>query len=340
MGLKSLLPGLKHAARGALYHSGAYGLCHRLRNRRTLTTFMFHRVLPAGSAELALAEREFSFTVDGFARCLDFIQAHYNVVGLSAIRQAQAGGKELPDRAALITFDDGWRDTLVHASPELARRGLSAALFVSSEVLLSGIDRWWQDQLVSIQQDPSARRKLEIALREKHGAIWGEAPPGDRQLSAAVAALPESARFDLFAGVAPAPQMARQMLTLQDIHQARGGCIEMGAHGHSHAPLTLVAKPDQELGQSYALISEHWPWAVASMSFPHGAYDASLVALAQQAGFELIFTSDPTLNTTRPAAAKPATLGRIHIPENQWTCQHGKVSFPRLATYLFFRPVA
>jgi hypothetical protein len=32
-------------------------------------------------------------------------------------------------------------------------------------------------------------------------------------------------------------------------------------------------------------------------------------------------------------------LGRIHIPENEWTCDGQGIAAEKLATFLFFRPI-
>jgi len=61
----------KDTIRTLLYRSGLLGAWHRRRNRHAFTVLMFHRVLPAGSDALVQSEREFAFSVEGFARTLD-----------------------------------------------------------------------------------------------------------------------------------------------------------------------------------------------------------------------------------------------------------------------------
>ena len=43
---------------------------------------------------------------------------------------AETGGRRPPDRTALVTFDDGWRDGLTVAAPLLDRLGVRATFFV------------------------------------------------------------------------------------------------------------------------------------------------------------------------------------------------------------------
>ena len=54
----------------------------------------------------------------------------YQVVDLDAVLEYYAHGVPLPPRAVLITFDDGYRDTLENALPVLARHGEPAVIFV------------------------------------------------------------------------------------------------------------------------------------------------------------------------------------------------------------------
>lgn len=329
----------KNIVRGWLYGLGLLGLVHRLRNRRTLTVLMFHRVLPQDADMFQSAEREFTFSVAGFGRCLDFVQKHYQPVTLADLECARKGIKPLPNHAALITFDDGWRDTLLHALPELRCRNLPALLFVTTELPASSEPRWWQDALVTVLADARARARLTEHLQPPRQNGTVVPPLGSHQINALLAALPQDERMRLLSEACTLAEVPRQMLSAAELAQLPGDTFTLGAHGHSHAPLTEVAQPRYELE-----VSCHWLKSTRSMplsmSFPHGAHDPNLVRLAREVGFQWLFTSDPVLIPTDANAADALTLGRIHMPENQWTCMNGKISYPLLATFLFFRPKA
>lgn len=328
---------LKDALRGALYRCGALGGWHRWRNRHALTVLMFHRVLPADDPAFVQAEREFTFTLEGFRRTLDFVQRHYNVVSLAELQAARQGRASLPPTPLLITFDDGWRDTLGYALPELERRSLPAVLFLASEVLTLDNPRWWQDALVSALSQPGAAARLCVA------AGWAGIPQGSvsQALTAHLAAMPEPERRAWLQEHAPdvwAQVTERQMVSLDELQAAKDCALAIGGHGHTHGPLTLSLNPQAEL-QASQLVLDALKQRVRSMSFPHGAWTHELVAQARVAGFEWIFTSEPMLaDTSRWPHTLPA-LGRIHVPENTWTCKDGRIAPERLATFLFFRPV-
>lgn len=333
----SIAAPLKEGLRTMLYRCGALGAWHRWRNRRALTVLMFHRVLPADAPAFALAEREFTFTLGGFRRTLDFVQRHYSVVSLGDLQAARQEQRPLPPNPMLITFDDGWRDTLTYAAPELARRGLPAVLFLASEVVALDSPRWWQDALVAALAGPGAFTRLCAA------AGWAEAPKGSasQALAAHLGAMSEAGRWAWLEQHAPGVRdhvEERQMVTLSELKALKAGRLAIGGHGHTHSPLTLSTDPEAELQASQHMLGElNQP--VRSMSFPHGAWSSELAAAARKSGFEWIFTSDAVLaDLSRWPSPLPA-LGRIHVPENAWTCRAGDIDPARLATFLFFRPL-
>jgi peptidoglycan/xylan/chitin deacetylase (PgdA/CDA1 family) len=326
---------VKTVLRKFLYRIGVLGLAHRLRNRHTLTVFMFHRVLPKHSAEYQTAEKEFTFSAEGFGCCLDFIQRHYHVVSQAEVTAHLNGEQHLPACAGLITFDDGWRDTLTHALPELKKRNLPAVLFLATEVVDLPGNAWWQDVLVELlaQAGGLSAIKSALAIRQIAGESQSEAL---RRITAMLGALDESQRQAILQPLVSRSVGARQMLTRADLELLRP-LITIAGHGHSHAPLSHHPRADDDLAmcraQLQALGGED-----TVLSFPHGAYNETTLQQARAAGFRVCYSSDPTLvNTATRSTQTP--LGRIHIPENAWTCDAKGIAAEKLATFLFFRPM-
>jgi peptidoglycan/xylan/chitin deacetylase (PgdA/CDA1 family) len=326
----------KNVLRKLLYRTGVLGLVHRLRNRDTLTVFMFHRVLPKQSAEYQAAEKEFTFSVDGFGQCLDFIQRHYHVVSQADVTAHLNGRQRLPRCAGLITFDDGWRDTLIHALPELKKRNLPAVLFLATEVVDLATGDWWQDQLVELlaQKEGLSSIKSALAIRQ----LPGESRSDElRRITATLGALEESQRQAILQPLVSRLPGARQMLNRADLDLLRPW-ITIAGHGHSHAPLSHHPRASDDLAacraQLQAIGGED-----AVLSFPHGAYDATTVQQAHTAGFSMCYSSDPMLMNTAIVRSPLIPLGRIHIPENEWTCDGQGIAAEKLATFLFFRSI-
>ncbi len=321
---------VKRVARQLGYVSGLFGALHRIRNRRTLTVFMFHRVLPRDSVAFARAEKEFTFSVDGFGVCLDFLSRHYQLISLADVRNALSGGPPLPDCAGLVTFDDGWRDTLAHALPELARRRIPGVLFLTTEVTELSANRWWQDALVERLTQASQPERIAKAL---------DLPPGTSlsQLTAALAQTPVERRQALVSDHAANELLERQMLSSSEL-AGLAPWIMIAGHGHSHAPLIDASMATAELSACAAYLKGHGA-ETDCMSFPHGVVRPEVLPVAAAAGFGLCFTSEPHLNRLPfQPSQPPRLLGRIHIPENEWTMESGRISPARLANFLFWRP--
>lgn len=332
---------LKQGLKSALYRLGVFGLFHWWRNRHVLTVLMFHRVLPAESVAFQLAEREFTFSTTGFDQCLEFVGRHYSVVSLQDVQTAAKSGTKLPQNPVLITFDDGWRDTVLHAEPLLKKHKMKAVLFLSTEVLDLDSFRWWQDAMVAVMAVATSRQRLLAEIMRDSDFIMPRDPvAAGRALVARMASLPEEERCSLLELAQPGVFDAiteRQMLTHEDLRRLDGSVIELGGHGHTHAPLTQATDAKAELKTSMERLRSLGKVPL-SMSFPHGAMNESLVSDAHKAGFELVFTSEPTVSDVNNTVH--ATLGRIHVPENQWTCCNGHIDPAQLATFLFFRPYA
>ena len=132
----------------ALYRSGLLGLYHRLRNRRALTVIMFHRVLTEQDPRWPSCDPDYTLEAGLLERCLAFFRRHYNVVSADEVLAARRDGTPLPDRALLITFDDGWADNHAHALPRLRNANMPALLFAVADA----IDRdepFFQERLIA-----------------------------------------------------------------------------------------------------------------------------------------------------------------------------------------------
>jgi peptidoglycan/xylan/chitin deacetylase (PgdA/CDA1 family) len=92
----------------------------------TLRVLMYHKVTAARPNTLAVAPPSFEAQQQ-------WLNRHYTVVSLDAVRRRLSDGEDLPRRAVLLTFDDGYLDNLHNAHPVLERLGHRAVLFVPTD---------------------------------------------------------------------------------------------------------------------------------------------------------------------------------------------------------------
>jgi peptidoglycan/xylan/chitin deacetylase (PgdA/CDA1 family) len=94
---------------------------------RTLAILGFHKIGPAPGGW----ETWFYVPQATFVGYLDFLKEDgWQVLDVAAFLRGLAEPDSLPERAALITFDDGYRSILDYGLPELRRFGYPAVMFV------------------------------------------------------------------------------------------------------------------------------------------------------------------------------------------------------------------
>ena len=120
---------------------------------------MYHliNVSPPGTPAM---ERRLTVHPDDFARQMRWLKQHgYRTITQLELFEALFRGRRLGPKPILITFDDGYRDLYVNASPVLARLGMRATAYIVTSRLKNGYPLFLSWRLV--RQLPS--RGIEIA---------------------------------------------------------------------------------------------------------------------------------------------------------------------------------
>jgi peptidoglycan/xylan/chitin deacetylase (PgdA/CDA1 family) len=91
---------------------------------RALRVLMYHKVNDLPGNRMSVPSALFDEQMAQLA------ELGYRVVDLDAVLAHYLDGAPLPERAVLVTFDDGYRDTLLNAAPILERHGYRAVQFV------------------------------------------------------------------------------------------------------------------------------------------------------------------------------------------------------------------
>ncbi len=282
---------------------------------------MYHRV--------ALLENDphlLAVTPEHFAAHLEIMRQYGRPMLLSQLAHAVGNG-HLPDRALVVTFDDGYADNLYHAKPLLRRFDIPATVFVVAAQLESRLEFWWDelDRLllqpgmlpVSLQLEIGGKaHEWQLGQASEYGtadyfrdAAWHIECPQDptprhalfRELFSHVLGLTEDDRAGLFeqlrswAGVEPAGRPTHRVLTAAELHSlAEDGLIDVGAHTMNHPLLAGLPAPQQarEVRDSKACLESVLQRPVSSFAYPNGSYTRETVSIVKGAGFDAACTSE------------------------------------------------
>ncbi len=325
------------------YATGALDIYHRWRNADTLTVVMLHRVLNPEDPRWAGSYPDYTLSTENLENCLRFLTRHYNIVALAAVQDAQRGGHKLPACALLITFDDGWADTAEHALPLLRKHKLPALVFVAADAI-DRAEAFFQERLfsawrrgrLSIDQIASALQSTGGSPALDPAAFGGER--GLRQLITQVEQLAAPARTAVLDQLETCLEdCAQHMVSGEQLRRLVQAGVDVGVHGKTHQPLTQVADLEPELDGARQAVAAHLTNqpAPTTMSFPHGRFDRSVVQRAHAAGFDLLFSSEPVINSTRRGMAR--RLGRLALDTALLADNQGRFRPERLALGLFRR---
>ena len=272
---------------------GVYGLTAAPR----LSILIFHRVRARTDA-IFPAEADAAH----FERLMRLVAQSFHVMTLGdAVSRLQRG--ELPPRALVVTFDDGYADNADVALPILQRCGLSASFFVSTGFLDGG--RMWNDSVIEIVR---ACPHATIDLEEFGLGVCSLAGPLEKR-AAIEMLLPRikymtlSARDEAIAhlqrlsGVAHLP--VDLMMRSEQVRQLHRAGMEIGAHTVNHPILTTLTttEVEHEIAVGRNRLQEIIDAPVDVFAYPNGKpgrdYDASHVELLRRLGFAAAVSTAP-----------------------------------------------
>jgi peptidoglycan/xylan/chitin deacetylase (PgdA/CDA1 family) len=285
------------------------------RSRRgSLAVVTYHRVdHPASRPDLY--PRLISASPAEFDEQIEFLARRYRLIGLDELVELRLDGRTRGDSHVLVTFDDAYRDFVLHAWPTLKRHGVPVALFVPTAYAEETPRSFWWDRLWGALHG-TAHELLDtgtalVPLRttEERTVAFARVVRGLRRLSneRLVARVEELA--DSLA-VAPGPRATLDWPALRSL-LAEGVCI--GAHTRTHPRLEAVAQDalDEEIAGSRIDLQRELGTTVDAFAYPAGVYDAAAVDAVGRAGFRLAFTTSRGVNRTR--TADPLRLKRVNI---------------------------
>lgn len=285
---------------------------------RAVTIVMYHYVR---AFERTRYPRIKGLHVDGFRRQLDHLAERFRLVGPDDVLAATAG-EDLPDDAALLTFDDGYAEHYDIVFPILHDRGLRGAFFAPVDPVrhhrLLDVNRI--HFVLACADDPArlgstvdahvrdAASEFGLDAVESYRARWAIANRFDDAETIYVkrmlqTALPHDLReriaADLFATYVSADEAAFADELYLSEDQAKvmvADGMHFGSHGTAHTWLNRVPRTVQErevddsirflddIGMSTA---DGW-----SMCYPYGGWDESLLDVLRERNCRVGFTTD------------------------------------------------
>jgi peptidoglycan/xylan/chitin deacetylase (PgdA/CDA1 family) len=277
-----------------------FRLCGRLVSpggeRGRLVVLMYHRVLSAADAIL-----HDEMDAATFEEHMALMAAEFNVLPLSEACDRLAQGR-LPERAACITFDDGYADNEETALPILKRYGLTATFFVASGFSEGGI--MWNDAVIETVRRAPARTYDLSAL-----GLGVYVLSDDKSRRAAIDSMIRALMYRPFREVSALIEQLRAamseavpknlMMNPVQIRRLSREGMEIGGHTLTHPILALLDHEQArlEIVRGKRLLEEITDAPVRVFAYPVGKpardYGARDMQLVRDAGFTAAVSTTP-----------------------------------------------
>lgn len=249
----------------------------------------------------------------------EYLRNCYTIISMTELSNALRKGTPLPERAAVVTVDDGHRDFYLYAYPIFASFGFHVAVYLTTGPL-DNRDWLWFDRV--------AYAFLESPLKEANLPNPGPTLNDATQIQACASELVRLGTRDqrmtlieeylekmkilpnkgmhqylklleqsLEVNVPDEPTEQYALLSWEEIKTLARTKVEFGAHSVTHPILTKVEEPSeayQEIVKSKARIEAELDKPALHFSYPNGQpqdISPEILAMVRNAGYETSVTT-------------------------------------------------
>jgi peptidoglycan/xylan/chitin deacetylase (PgdA/CDA1 family) len=236
-----------------------------------------------------------------FRRQLAYLGRIMRPVSAGDLLEAIYGGRPLPSRAVLLTFDDGHRSVLEHGLPLLRERGFPAVVFVVAGVLDTDTPFWWTETEHLVRSGGRAERLGDLTPAATVSRLK-RLPDAER-----LAAIEE------LRASADGPPLRTPQLRRDELPVLEAAGITVGNHTMTHPCLPRCddAKAVAEIERSHRLLGDALGHAPLTFAYPNGDWDGRAEAALADRGYQAGFLFDHRVSP--PAPPHPLRISRLRV---------------------------
>ena len=289
----------------------------RYLNRHNLLVVMYHGVTCQHFDPPVWTQLPVSI----FREQMEFLATRYRPVSLGEMVAALAGGKRLPDRSVLVTFDDGLRNNYTTAFPILSEFRIPAAIFLTVDLLGTGATLWFDELFILMEE--AFKHGVDLELPGYAAARSGDTVQSYRLVVEEMKRLGAARRREIMQG-------ARGALTVdyssrlsefelldwdEVVKMQESGLVEFGVHTATHQILTDIAdcELENEVIAPKKKLQEMLGVPVRTFCYPNGRPGKDFTLrhrdFLRQAGYVCAFSTENSLVNFSTVDAM--ALGRV-----------------------------
>jgi len=241
----------------------------------------------------------------GFAAQIEALGRRFSFVGLEALLGRADGGRAIPARSILLTFDDAYCDFADAAWPILRSHGIPVVLFVPTAFPDTPTPFWW-DRLYSALIRTQRSEPLSVAGIDLPLGTRAERTAAYRALRTRLKGLGHGsamAEVDRVVDDLGGTPIRSSVLGWAELRRLAGEGVTLAPHSRVHPLLARVDGPelDGEIEGSKGDLVREVGSAPAAFAYPSGSHSDLVVARVRALGIRAAFTTVRGVNDLRRA---------------------------------------
>jgi peptidoglycan/xylan/chitin deacetylase (PgdA/CDA1 family) len=245
-------------------------------------------------------------TPENFADQMDLLNKHYCPISLIDLADA-IERRKIPNRAVVVTFDDGYIDNHTEALPILEAYKIPATIFVTTGNIRVKKEFWWDELEHILLGSANFPYSLEININgESHQWLtrtFFEKNQARRSIHLLIRPMSNQERNGFLTELAShtgqtrgVREVHRSMLVHELKQFARSNYVHIGAHTVTHPILSSLPYEEQyyEFARSRDELEAITGYPIEVCSYPYGSrddFDDNSVKAAKNCGFRLACTT-------------------------------------------------
>ena len=263
--------------------------------------------------------------IKGLDKCLfrqqiEFMKKNFNIVSMEQVIDAIERKSDLPERALLLTFDDGYIDNYTFAFPILEEFKVQGSFFIPGKTfakhqlldvnkihyILANADIHKLIEDVKKEMDYYRGQEYDYPSTEELFIEYGKASRFDDKETIFIkrmlqTVLPERLRntiasnlFEKYVGVSESQLAYELYMTEEQIRTMKRNGMFIGVHGYDHYWLAQLSVEQMKQDISLALDTldefidkKHWV-----MNYPYGDYSKDVINYVKSRGACIGLTTD------------------------------------------------
>jgi peptidoglycan/xylan/chitin deacetylase (PgdA/CDA1 family) len=250
---------------------------------------IYHRVCPKKD-EWSLEP----LSPESFETQMKYLVQNYEILSLDKLVQITKSGKLLPEKAVVVTLDDGYKDNYLYAYPVFRKYNIPATIFLTTGYI-GGSELFWWDKVAYIIENSTSIKKLDL---KDLGSYSLQSEPDRTHVKTIICEkltkLPDNKKNSVIKNLLNTCQVEiprdlgkKLVLSWEEVKEMDNAGVTFGAHSVNH-PILINMPLEQsknEIVQSKRDIEEKLGKEVTAFSYPNGNFNAEIVELVRKSGF-------------------------------------------------------